>query len=79
MKISVTRKFCDGPASHERGGSRLHDCDYLVVEAVGMNRVVQSLQKFCSLPRHKIGARNLPFLQGLIRIEQIAQQISFAG
>ena len=55
---------------HERGRAHLHDRDYLMVEAVGMNRVVESMQKFCSLPRNKIGAGNLSFLQGLIRIKQ---------
>lgn len=75
MKISLMGNFC-WPT---RGRSRLHYCDYLVVEAIAMNRVVYCVKKFCSLPRDKIGARHLSFLQGLIRIKRVAQKIGVAG
>ncbi len=46
-----------------------------MIDAVGVDRVVQAPQKFCPMPRHKIDARDLAFLQSLIGIERIAEQI----
>ena len=51
---------------------RVLDCYHLVVEAVGVNGVVEGLQKVRSVARHKVDARNLSFLQAFIRIKRTA-------
>src|SRR5579862_3065248 len=50
-----------------------------MVVTVGLNSVVQLLQKFTSVAREKIDAPNAALLQALVGIERVAQGFGVTG